>query len=40
MEKGSNFDAGAAFNESLEKRIEGYERKADKAKRRWHSKEV
>lgn len=37
MGKGSKFDAGAAFNESLEKRIEGYERKAEKAKRRWYS---
>lgn len=39
MGKGTDFDAGAAFNEALEKRIEGYERKAERAKRRWHSAE-
>lgn len=31
------FNADAAFNESLQKRISGYERKAERAKKAWHS---
>lgn len=37
MGKGSDFNAGAAFNESLQKRIEGYERSAERSKKRWNS---
>ena len=40
MGDNSNFDAGAAFDESLQRRISSYERKADRAKRAWHSKEI
>ena len=35
MANNSNFDAGAAFDESLQKRIAGYERKAERAKKAW-----
>ena len=40
MGEKSNFDAGAAFDESLQKRISTYERRADRAKRAWHSAEI
>lgn len=36
MADNQNFNADAAFNESLQKRISGYERKAERAKKAWH----
>ncbi len=35
MARNAKFNADAAFSESLEKRVSGYERKADKAKKAW-----
>lgn len=37
MAKNTGFETDAAFNESLQKRISGYERKAERAKKAWHN---
>ena len=39
MSKDSDFKAEATFKDSLEQRITGYERKADKAKKKWRNAE-
>ena len=39
MSKESDFKAEATFKDSLEQRITGYERKADKAKKKWRNAE-